>query len=165
MEQAFDDPVGMCLMLEVLSWTEARRGGDERAALLLGAATTQWQRIGSAITVHGPQLTAHHDECMESLRRRLGARSFTKLLDEGSRLSPQQALTLALSSISEPGGMLSSRERDVASGIHRGLSNREIAAELVLSVRTIDTHVQRIFTKLDVTSRAQVAAWFEASGN
>jgi len=44
------------------------------------------------------------------------------------------------------------------------LSNREIADELVLSVRTIDTHVQRIFTKLDVASRAQVAAWYESQG-
>jgi len=163
-EQAFDDPVGMCLMLEVLSWTEARRGGDERAAVLLGAATTQWQRIGSAITVHGPQLAAHHDECVDSLRRRLGARSFAKLLDEGSRLGPREALALALRPLSEPAGTLSAREREVASGIHRGLSNREIADELVLSVRTIDTHVQRIFTKLDVASRAQVAAWYESQG-
>ena len=164
-EQAFDDPVGMCLMLEVLSWTEARRGGDERAAVLLGAATTQWQRIGSAITVHGPQLAAHHDECVENLRRRLGARSFTKLFDEGAKFGPREALALALRPLSEPAGMLSAREREVASGIHRGLSNREIGDELVLSVRTIDTHVQRIFTKLDVASRAQVAAWYESQGS
>ncbi|MFI5062162.1 MAG: response regulator transcription factor, partial [Actinomycetales bacterium] len=62
-------------------------------------------------------------------------------------------------------GTLSAREREVASGIHRGLSNREIADELVLSVRTIDTHVQRIFAKLGVASRAQVAAWFESLGD
>ena len=57
---------------------------------------------------------------------------------------------------------LSRRERDVAAGIHRGLSNREIADELVLSTRTVDTHVQRIFAKLGVASRAQVAAWYES---
>jgi DNA-binding CsgD family transcriptional regulator len=33
----------------------------------------------------------------------------------------------------------------------------------VLSVRTVDTHVQRILGKLGFTSRAQIAAWYEAS--
>ena len=46
--------------------------------------------------------------------------------------------------------------------IHRGMSNREIAGELVLSVRTVDTHVQRILGKLGFSSRAQIAAWYEA---
>jgi non-specific serine/threonine protein kinase len=45
------------------------------------------------------------------------------------------------------------------------LSNREIADELVLSVRTVDTHVQRIFAKLGVASRSQVAAWYESLGD
>ena len=47
--------------------------------------------------------------------------------------------------------------------IHRGMSNREIAEELVLSVRTVDTHVQRILGKLGFSSRAQIAAWYEAT--
>jgi len=51
----------------------------------------------------------------------------------------------------------------VAAGIHEGLSNREIAERLVLSVRTIDTHVQRILAKLGFTSRAQIAAWFQST--
>ena len=46
--------------------------------------------------------------------------------------------------------------------IHRGMSNRDIADELVLSVRTVDTHVQRILGKLGFSSRAQIAAWYEA---
>jgi DNA-binding NarL/FixJ family response regulator len=46
--------------------------------------------------------------------------------------------------------------------IHGGMSNRDIAAELVLSVRTVDTHVQRILGKLGFSSRAQIAAWYEA---
>jgi predicted ATPase/DNA-binding CsgD family transcriptional regulator len=161
-EQGLDDPVGMCLMLEVLCWIDARRGGNDRAAILLGAAATQWRRIGSDITAHGPQLAAHHDECTASMRQRLGARLFAKLVDEGSQLTPQSAVALALAASHPSTGMLSRRERDVASGIHRGLSNRAIADELVLSVRTIDTHVQRIFAKLGVASRAQVAAWYES---
>ena len=41
----------------------------------------------------------------------------------------------------------------------RGRSNKEIAAELVISQRTAEGHVERILTKLGFTSRAQVAAW------
>jgi non-specific serine/threonine protein kinase len=164
-ERGFDDPVGMCLMLEVLCWVDARRGLNDRAAMLLGAIAIQWQRIGSSITVHGPQLTAHHDECEASVRLRLGPRLFAKIVQEGSQLSLEEALALALSHSPAHDGALSARERDVASGIHRGLSNREIADELVLSVRTIDSHVQRIFAKLGVASRAQVAAWYESLGD
>lgn len=164
-EQGFDDPVGMCLMLEVLCWIDARRGMDHRAAMLLGAAETQWGRIGSGISVHGPQLTAHHDECAAIVRRRLGARPFAKALQQGSDLTPQQAIALVSTAAPSSTAPLSAREREVAAGIHRGLSNREIGQELVLSVRTIDTHVQRIFAKLDVASRAQVAAWYESLGD
>ena len=41
--------------------------------------------------------------------------------------------------------------------------HREIADRLVLSVRTVDTHVQRILGKLGFGSRAQIAAWFEST--
>ena len=51
----------------------------------------------------------------------------------------------------------------MAADIRAGLSNRAIAERLVLSVRTIDTHVQRILVKLGFTSRAQIAAWYEST--
>ena len=41
----------------------------------------------------------------------------------------------------------------------RGSSNKEIAAELVISQRTAEGHVERILTKLGFASRVQVAAW------
>ncbi len=53
---------------------------------------------------------------------------------------------------------LSAREAEVYDGIRRGLSNREIAAELVVGVETVKTHVRRILTKLDVPNRAAAAA-------
>ncbi len=52
---------------------------------------------------------------------------------------------------------LTERERDVADGVARGLSNAEIAAELFMGVPTVKTHVGRIFTKLGVENRVQVA--------
>ncbi len=162
-ERGFDDPVGECLMLELISWVEAERGAAERAATLLGAAQARWRSIGSAISVHGPQLSAHHDRCVDTLRRLLGDKGYERLLTRGGHLGPLEAIALALENESVAAGGLSARERDVAMRIHRGMSNRDIADELVLSVRTVDTHVQRILAKLGFASRAQIAAWYEAS--
>jgi predicted ATPase/DNA-binding CsgD family transcriptional regulator len=58
-----------------------------------------------------------------------------------------------------PAPGLTPREQQIAQLIARGLSNRAIAAELIISPATAARHVANIFTKLGVTSRAQVAAW------
>jgi predicted ATPase/DNA-binding CsgD family transcriptional regulator len=55
--------------------------------------------------------------------------------------------------------VLTAREREIALLIARGLSNRGIADELVISPATAARHVANIFTKLGLRSRAQVAAW------
>ncbi len=52
---------------------------------------------------------------------------------------------------------LTDRERDVAHAVARGLSNADIAAELYMGVPTVKTHVGRLFTKLGVENRVQVA--------
>jgi DNA-binding NarL/FixJ family response regulator len=54
---------------------------------------------------------------------------------------------------------LTRRERDVALLIAEGLSNKDIAARLVIAQRTAEAHAERILAKLGVTSRTQVAAW------
>jgi DNA-binding NarL/FixJ family response regulator len=54
---------------------------------------------------------------------------------------------------------LSTREHEVAALVTEGLTNRQIASRLVIATRTVDNHVQHIFDKLAVSSRAQVAAW------
>jgi DNA-binding CsgD family transcriptional regulator len=56
-------------------------------------------------------------------------------------------------------GGLTAREREVARLIARGLSNREIAAALLVSERTVEAHAGHIRDKLQVTSRSQVVAW------
>jgi DNA-binding NarL/FixJ family response regulator len=53
---------------------------------------------------------------------------------------------------------LTDREVEVLKRLSAGATNREIAAELVLSVRTVDRHVSNIFTKLGVSSRAAATA-------
>jgi non-specific serine/threonine protein kinase len=50
----------------------------------------------------------------------------------------------------------------VAGLIAEGLSNREIAARLVVAQRTAEGHVENILSKLGFTSRAQVAGWLAA---
>ena len=55
---------------------------------------------------------------------------------------------------------LSPREREIASLVTQGLTNRQIAERLVIAPRTAENHLQHVFGKLGVSSRAQVAAWF-----
>jgi non-specific serine/threonine protein kinase len=54
---------------------------------------------------------------------------------------------------------LTAREFEVAQLVARGLTNKQIAATLVISQRTAEGHVEHVLTKLGFTSRAQIAAW------
>ena len=54
---------------------------------------------------------------------------------------------------------MSRRELEVADLVAKGMTDREIAAELVISQRTAESHVQHILTKLGFRSRSQIAAW------
>lgn len=56
-------------------------------------------------------------------------------------------------------GPLSARQVEVAELVSAGLSNRQIAERLVVTERTVETHLERIFSRLDITSRAQLAHW------
>ncbi len=79
------------------------------------------------------------------------------LLPHARPLSPAKARKQAF-------GGLSTREREVAVLIAQGKSNREIADMLVLSERTIESHVSSILFKLDYTSRTQIATWVIEKG-
>ncbi|EUA42210.1 bacterial regulatory s, luxR family protein [Mycobacterium xenopi 4042] len=52
---------------------------------------------------------------------------------------------------------ITDREREIAVMVAAGLSNRQIADRLSVSVRTVDGHLYRIFAKLDIQSREQLA--------
>jgi predicted ATPase/DNA-binding CsgD family transcriptional regulator/Tfp pilus assembly protein PilF len=67
-------------------------------------------------------------------------------------LSPRRALKQQF-------GGLTTREREVARLVAQGKSNRAIADELVVGISTVEAHIGHIFTKLEFSSRAQIAAW------
>jgi DNA-binding NarL/FixJ family response regulator len=59
---------------------------------------------------------------------------------------------------------LTTRQREVAGLIARGLTNKQIARSLIITEKTVGTHVEDIFNKLGFQSRAQVAAWVGMQG-
>jgi DNA-binding NarL/FixJ family response regulator len=54
---------------------------------------------------------------------------------------------------------LTRREREVATLVARGASNRQIAGDLVIAERTAERHLENILAKLGLQSRTQVALW------
>ena len=61
-------------------------------------------------------------------------------------------------------GGLTARELDVARLIAAGMSNNETAEKLVVSKRTVETHLSNILSKLGFTSRKQISSWAEEKG-
>ncbi len=59
---------------------------------------------------------------------------------------------------------MTKRELEVATLLTEGLTNREMGERLYLSEWTIATHVRNILAKLDLSSRAQIAAWVASRG-
>jgi DNA-binding CsgD family transcriptional regulator len=137
--------------------------GDARAALLvLRQAWKRWQ-----------ELEAPHDEAqarvlIASACRSLGDEETAALELEAARAvferlgaMPDLARVDSLAAVAaarDPTG-LSARELQVLRLLAAGQSNKAIAAELVLSKRTVDRHVSNIFTKLRVSSRAAATAY------
>lgn len=159
--------VGTALDIDLLAWVAASQGDPERAVRLLGAARSMWADLGTTIGAFGLHFAEHSAHCEKLLRGALAPDKFDALAAEGASWSAPRAVSYALGGRDrtlEPGSStlpvaLTRRERQVADMVADGLSNREIAEELVLSTRTIDGHVENIFSKLHVNSRAQVAAW------
>ncbi|MGW0838775.1 ATP-binding protein [Streptomyces sp. NPDC002787] len=168
-QRGFNDYVGTALMMELLAWITASRGDHRRAARLLGSIRSLWRHIGTTIAAFGPHLAERHEQCAASVARALGEEAYEAALTEGGAYDrPAAAIAYALDTrppappAAEPAsgaGPLTRREREVAALVAQGMSNRRIAAALVLSPRTVDGHVERILAKLGFSSRTQVAAW------
>ena len=70
-----------------------------------------------------------------------------------------QHLALPRPAVDVAPGDLSPRELEVARLVARGRTNAEIAAELVISLATVKTHLGNVQTKLDLRNRVEIAAW------
>jgi predicted ATPase/DNA-binding CsgD family transcriptional regulator len=81
---------------------------------------------------------------------------------EGSRLDLDAAIALAFGTSrprpAAPGG-LSARELEVVRLVADGLANKAIAAQLHLSVRTVESHVRHVLAKAGLSNRTQLAKW------
>lgn len=86
-----------------------------------------------------------------------------RLWQQGGRLGVEEAIALAFGAPPwarrSPAGGMSPRERQVAQLVTDGLSNKEIAARLHLSVRTVESHVRHLLTRAGLSNRTQLARW------
>jgi DNA-binding CsgD family transcriptional regulator len=137
--------------------------GDARAALLwLRRAWRAWQELEIPYEVArvrvllGEACRALGDEDTAALELEAAHDIFEQL---GAAPDLARIESLTRSSASVPARGLTSRELEVLRLVAGGETNKAIAAELVLSERTVDRHVSNIFTKIGVTSRAAATAY------
>jgi non-specific serine/threonine protein kinase len=151
------------------------------AAQLLGLATSQ--RAASGVRVPPIQRPAV-ERAITAARAALGNAAYEAAFVAGRELPldgvAERALDLVHSATTEaspdvahqPGTQttaaswspLTVREREVAELVAGGMTNRQIAARLVISSRTVQTHVASILGKLDFMTRSQIAAWVARRG-
>jgi non-specific serine/threonine protein kinase len=142
-------------------------GDWPRAVMLLGILDTIVERTGGQAF---PHQRAGLDELASRAESELGP-AMRATRDAGRVLGRQDQITASLwpaaSQATEPGAdhglPLTRREHQIAGLIAEGLTNRQIAARLVIAERTVDTHVGRILAKLGCTRRAQAAAIITAA--
>ncbi|GAY10712.1 DNA-binding response regulator, LuxR family [Pseudonocardia sp. N23] len=103
----------------------------------------------------GLERAAAHAERAAATARRIGMAAALRRAD---------ALLLAIGRARHDRTGLTPREREIAAMLAEGRTNRDIAARLVLSERTVETHVGNVLGKLGLARRAQVAGWVAEHG-
>jgi non-specific serine/threonine protein kinase len=163
--QASSERVRLVRALEGCARCFARTDKDA-AVRLAGAAAGQRQDLGMLLW---PSERRCLDGWLTDARRTLGSSAYQHAWEDGHASTLDQAVSLAgaLSAqapAATPRGILSPREKEVAIMLASGLTNKQIAAELVVSPGTVRMHVEHILNKLDLRSRAQVGVWASQQG-
>jgi predicted ATPase/DNA-binding NarL/FixJ family response regulator len=163
------DRRGLARGLEGVAVLAVSQGQLEPALRLAAAASALREAIGAPCS---PAERVRLDRWLGRAARSMDKDSAERLWEEGRVLSAQQATTAGVASVL-PGpassgsvelargqlALLTRRERAIAMLLARGLTNRQIAAELVITEGTANLHVKHILHKLGFTSRAQITAW------
>ena len=144
----------------------AAQGGLVWAARLWGAADILRETIGKPLP---PRERAGYEQAVIDSRTLLGEKDFAAAWTQGRTMTPEQALAAQVSEVisAEPSAQplptypdgLTAREVEVLRLVAAGSSNQEIADTLVISERTVNSHLVHIFNKLGVNSRAAAAAF------
>lgn len=172
LNRALDDRHNMTLGIQALAWIAADTGEHEYAARMLGAAESLAHTVDIEV-LHFAIHVKYHTRAKKLLQETMGEEGFNRAFDIGRRLTLEQTIAEALGEgPAEPrqpptpdqaadgtASPLTRRETEIAGLIAQGLTNKGIAAELVISQRTAEGHVEHILAKLAFTSRAQIAAW------
>ncbi|MDX3850974.1 ATP-binding protein [Streptomyces sp. AK02-01A] len=163
LRSAGEQPLWSAGALEGFAILAARGRAYERALRLLTAAE-ELRRATPGATSTGwwyRQVNAVRTSVIEALPRKQAAAAVTAGRSLSHRQARDHALDLPSSAEREtsPRSALSEREWQVAVSVSQGLTNRQIAEQVYLSPRTIDTHIRNIRSTLGLGSRAQIAAW------
>jgi DNA-binding CsgD family transcriptional regulator len=167
---------GAALSLVGLAALALERGRPERAARRLGAAEAL--RAGTPFYLFElPREIARNERTSAAIQAALAAHpaapswlaagrslSFERAVEEALQEAAAEPETAGTELLTAGAEALTPREREVASLVARGHTNRQIAAHLVIAERTAMRHVENVMAKLGVHSRAEVAAWAAQQG-
>jgi predicted ATPase/DNA-binding CsgD family transcriptional regulator len=96
---------------------------------------------------------------LDFARESLSPAAFQRALGAGRSMDARHALETALDKEIERDPVLSDRQHMVVELVAQGLTNAQVAAKLGISHRTVESHVHNVKTTLNLSSRAQLAAW------
>ncbi|WP_245740339.1 ATP-binding protein [Nonomuraea maritima] len=170
--RSLGDVLGEAITIEVLAWIAGSRRQYQRAARLLGVVTGVWGMVGAPLSGYG-HLAEYHDACVRRAREALGCAAYEAALRRGAGMERGEAVAYALregraaprgGAADSGAGPLTRREAQIARLVAQGMTNKEIAASLVIAQRTAEGHIEHILTKLGFTSRAQIAVWVGEQG-
>jgi non-specific serine/threonine protein kinase len=165
MKEEIGDLTGMAYCLELLAMLAAGQGRFSRAAWLLGAADTLWERTGKRLGGTAA-IEGLHQRAENTARGGLGDKRYVRLFRDGAGRERGEIVGLAIGDADRlpaaTSGRLTKREREVAALAGEGLTSSQIAGRLVISSRTVNTHIASIYAKLGISSRVQLVTWLAA---